>query len=122
MNLAVAQELRVLQAGDQPQHARLLAELQVVLKADQVVGVGAQIFLAQLHHGVGHVAGARIAQAHRLHRAEAQGVAAAARDLFDRQAALEVVQVLPVLGVDRLRLEQRVEKAVVLFRVIGQLM
>ena len=59
--------------------------------------------------------GARIAQADRLHRPEAQRVAAAARDLFDRQAALEVVQVLPIFGVDRLRFQQRVEKAVVLF-------
>ena len=90
MDLAEAQELGVLQAGDQAQDARLLAELHMVLEADQVEALGAQILLAELHHGPGTPAGARIVEAHRLHGAEAQGVAAAARDLLDGQAGLEV--------------------------------
>ena len=36
MDLAEAQELGVFQAGNHAQDARLLAELQVVLEADQV--------------------------------------------------------------------------------------
>ena len=60
MNLAVAQEARILQPGNQPQHSRLLAKLQVILKSDQVVGIRAQILLPQLHDGVRHLAGARI--------------------------------------------------------------
>ena len=56
VDLPVAQEPRVLQAGNQAQHAGLIAELQVILKADQVVGIGAQIFLPQLHHSVGNAA------------------------------------------------------------------
>ena len=55
MNLPVAQEARIFQAGDQPQHARLLAEAEMVLEADQIVGVGAQILLPELHHRVGHL-------------------------------------------------------------------
>ncbi len=41
MDLAVAQEGRVFEAGDEAEDAGLLAELEVVLEADEVVGVGA---------------------------------------------------------------------------------
>ena len=60
MDLAEAQELGVLEPGNQAQNARLLAEPQLILKADQVEAVGAQILLAQLHDGPGPAAGARI--------------------------------------------------------------
>ena len=45
MNLPVAQKMRMLEARDHAQDPRLFAELEMILKADQVVGVGAQIFL-----------------------------------------------------------------------------
>ena len=45
MDLSIAQEAGILKAGNQPQHAGLLAEFQMVLKADQVVGIRSQIFL-----------------------------------------------------------------------------
>ncbi len=48
VDLAVAEEVRVLEAGDQAQDACLLAELEVVLEADEVVGVGAEVFLPKL--------------------------------------------------------------------------
>src|SRR5271163_754032 len=96
MNLSVAEEARVFEAGDQTQHARLLAEFQVILEADEVVGIGTQIFLAQLYDGVRHSAGARVFEADWLHGAETERVASAARDLFDGQAAFEVVEILPV--------------------------
>ena len=54
VNLPVAQEARILESGDQAQDAGLLAELQMILKSDEVVGIGAQIFLAQLHDCVRH--------------------------------------------------------------------
>jgi len=76
----------------------LLAELEMVLKAYHIVGIGTQVLLPELYHSVGHLSGARIAQADRLHRTEAQRIAAAAGNLFNRQAALEVVQVLPNLS------------------------
>ena len=112
MNLPVAQEARIFEAGNQPQHPRLLAKFQMILKAHQVIAVRAQIFLAQLHHGPGRLAGARIAQAHRLHRAKAQRVAAAPGQHFDGQAALEVIGSLPLLCLGRLGRQQRIQKAV----------
>jgi len=60
MDLAIAQELRLLKTRNHSQDAFLLAELKVVLETDQVVAVGAQVLLAQLHHGVRHAAGARV--------------------------------------------------------------
>ena len=78
MNLPVAQEARILEPRNQPQHPCLIVPLQVILKSDEVVAVGAEIFFAQLHHGPGYFAGSRIAQADGLHRSEAQRVASAA--------------------------------------------
>ena len=118
MDLAEAQELGVLEARDQAQDARLLAELHVVLKSDQVEALGAQIFLAKLHDGPGTAAGARVVEAHRLHGAEAQRVAAAARDLLDRQAGLEVAGVVfGNVGGDGVGLQQLVDEMLVLVAV-----
>ncbi len=114
MDLAEAQEFCLLQAGNQAQHPRLLAEFQVVLQADQVVGVGAQVLAAQLHHRPGHLAGARIAQADRLHGAKAQRFPAAPRQFLDGQAAFEVFQLLPFLALDRFGRNQGIVEAVVL--------
>ena len=60
MDLSVAQEFGVLQARDHAQNAFLFAELQMVLEADEVITIGAQIFHAQLDAGVGAAACARI--------------------------------------------------------------
>ena len=118
MDLAEAEELGVLEAGDQAQDARLFAELHVVLEADQVEALGAQVFLAELHDGPGAAAGARVGQAHGLHGAEAQGVAAAARDLFDGQAGFEVGGVVfGDVGGDGLGFEQLVDETLVLVAV-----
>ena len=119
MNLAVAQEARVFEAGNEAQDASLLAELEMILEADEVVAVGAQILFAQLHDGPGSFAGARIAQANGLHGTEAEGVAAAAGQHFDGQAAFEIVELLPFLGFGGFGGEQRVEKAVELLAVHG---
>ena len=90
----------------------------MVLEADQVETLRAQVFLAELDHGPRPAAGARIVQAHRLHRAEAQGVAAAARDLLDRQAGLEVAGVVfGNVGGDGLGLQQLVDEVLVLVAV-----
>ena len=110
MNLPVAEEARVFKAGNEAQHAGLIAPLEVVLKADEVVAVGAQVFFAQLHDGPGSFAGAWVAQADGLHGAEAQGVAAAAREHFNGQAALEVFELLPLFALGGLGGDERVEK------------
>ena len=115
MDLPVAQEAGVFQARNQPQHARLVAVFQVILKADQVVGVGTQVFLPELHHGVRPAAGARIVQAHGLHGPKAQRVPSAAGNLFDRQAAFKVIQVFPVVALHGLGGDQGIVKAVIFF-------
>src|SRR5207244_3975650 len=79
VNAPVAQELRSREAGDQPEHALLLRDAQPRLEAHQVPHLRRAVLLAQLHHGVGLLAPAGVHQTHRLHRAEAQDVVAAAR-------------------------------------------
>src|ERR1035438_4269200 len=119
MNLAEAQEARILKPGNQAQYAGLLAKFEMVLESDQVVAVGAQILLAQLHHGPGGLAGAGIAQADWLHGAEAEGVAASPGEDLDGQAAFEVLQLLPLFGLGGLGGQQRIEKTVELLAVHG---
>src|SRR5208283_4835568 len=103
MNLPVAQELCVFESWNPSQDSCLLAEFEVVLETDNVIGVGAQVLLAQLYDRIRSLTGVRVAQADRLHRPEAQRVAPAACNLLNRQAALEVIQVFPIFGINRLR-------------------
>src|SRR3954451_7384050 len=117
MNLAVAQESRIFQTRDQAEDARLLGESQMILKADDVVGIGAQIFLSKLHNSIRATSGAGIDEADRLHGPKAQRVAPAASDLLDGQATLKVIQLLPVAVLNRFGGEQRVEEAVVLLAI-----
>src|SRR5579885_3247628 len=87
----------------------------MILEADEVVGVGHQILLAELDGGVRLAPGARVAQAHRLHRPEAQRVAPAAREFFERQTSLEPARLLEALQGYALRRDERVVEARVLF-------
>src|ERR1700738_2508836 len=113
MNLPKANEFGLLGAGDTTKHAFLLAELEMVLKTNQVVAVGKQILLPELHNGEGLAIGARIAKANRLHRTVTQGVAPATRKLLDGQAALEVHRLSELVKRNRFGSEQRlVEPAV----------
>src|SRR6266566_6179688 len=64
----------------------------MILKADEVVAVGAEVLLAELHDGVGPLACFGVGQAGGLHGAEAEGVAAAAGGLFNGEAAFEVFE------------------------------
>src|ERR1700716_116319 len=83
VDLAVAEKRRVLEAGDELQDAVLFAVLQVILEADEVVAVGAEVLLTELDDGVGPAAGLRVGEADGFHGAEAEGVAATAGGLFD---------------------------------------
>ena len=60
MDLAVAEKLGILESGDHAQDALLLAELQMILEAYQVITVSTQILQAQLDRGVRPPAGARV--------------------------------------------------------------
>src|SRR5580700_10190315 len=110
MDLAEAEEFGAFQTGDHAQDARLLAELQVILEADQVVTFGAQVFLAQLYHGVGPAASSRIAQTHGLHRTKTQRVATAARDLLDGEAGFKERRIVRDVRRNGARGDQRVDE------------
>ena len=98
VDLAVAEEVGVFEAGDEAEDSVLLAELEVVLEADEVVAVGAEVFLAELDYGVGPAAGFGVGEAYGLHGAEAEGVAASAGGLFDGEAAFEVLEFFEFLS------------------------
>ena len=115
MDLPITQEAGVFEPGNQTQDTCLLAEFQMILETDQVVGIGPQILLPQLHRCVRNAPGSRIFQSDRLHGAEAQSVAAAPGDLFDGQAAFKVIQLLPFTLFDRLCCQQGIVEAVVFF-------
>ena len=55
-----ARELGLLEAGNQTQHARLLAPFELGLKAHEAEVIAGEVVLTQLHDGVRHRAGARI--------------------------------------------------------------
>jgi len=65
VDLAVAQEGGVFEAGNEAEDARLFAELEVILEADQIVGVRAEVLLAELDDGVGPAAGSWVGEARR---------------------------------------------------------
>src|SRR5258708_5395791 len=91
MNLTELQKLCALETGNQLQHTFLITELQMVLKAHQVVTVCHQIFLPQLYGCVRNSAGSWIDQSYRFHRTKTQRVAATSGHLFDWQAAFKVL-------------------------------
>ena len=65
--------------------------------------VAGEIVLPQLHDGKRRAAGARIDEADRLHRPEAQRVAAAVRHHLDRQTAFEELLLVEVVNGCRFR-------------------
>ena len=79
--------------------------------------VPSAIVLAQLDDGVRLlVRPVRIGEPDRLHRPPAQRVAAALRHHLDRQAAVEIGGLLPVVERHAVAGEERVEEGVVLAR------
>src|ERR1700728_2588055 len=113
MDLSVAQEARVSQAGDEAQHGCVLSELQMILKSDEIVRIRAQIFLPQLYDCKGHLAGARIFQSNGLHGPETKSVAAAASDLLDGKTSFEVVELFPIAFLNGLRGYERIKEIAV---------
>ena len=92
VDLAVAEEGGVLEAGDEAKDSLLFGILQVVLEAYEIIGVGPEVLLTELHAGVGPAAGLRVGEADGLHGAETERVAASARGLFDGKAAFEILE------------------------------
>ena len=75
---------------------------------------GAQVFPAELRYRIGALARARVLEADRLHRPEAQRVHAAPRELLDGQTALEIVRVVELLPMMLLRAGERFMESQVL--------
>ena len=122
MDGAEAQELRVLESGDDPEHALLLGIAKARLEADEIPHAAGAILHAQLHDGVRLAAGARIDEADRLHRPEAQRLASALRHLLGGHAPLEVRHGVELVRRGLVGVRERVEKGLVLLaRSIGQL-
>ena len=115
MHHAEAHELCLLEARNQPQHARLSAPFDLRLEADEAEVIAGEIVLPQLHGGVGLPSGARIDQPDRLHRTEAERVVAAMRHHLDRQTAFEEPLLVEVVNRGRFRGNERVVEAIVLF-------
>ena len=112
---AEADELGLLEPGNQPQHARLLAPFDLRLEADEAEVIAGEVVLPQLHGGVRLAAGARIDQADRLHRSEAQRVAR--RDAPSPRSAGSLRRTAPCRSRGRSptpRVTQRVVEALVL--------
>ena len=101
VNLSVAQEAGVFEPGDQAEHSRLLAELQMILKTLDVVTGLHQVFLPELNNGVRSAARGRIVQTDGAHRTETKCVDSTPRQFFDRQAGLEITRFLEFMNCHR---------------------
>ena len=89
--------------GISAKHAALLGIGHLGLKADEIIERPFAILLAQLHHRVGPLAGARIDQADSAHWTEGQRFLAAVGHLFDGHAAFEGHETLETMGRHPLR-------------------
>src|SRR5919199_1249199 len=114
MHDAHAGEVGTLHARYGPEDALLLAPLQARLEAHHVEESPLGVILPELHHRVGLLAGPRVRQPDRLHRAEAQGLVAAAGYGLHGEASLEVHILLKVLYRGELRGGEGFDEGVVL--------
>src|SRR5262249_11873429 len=112
---AKPRELRVLEAWDRAEDARLLAVLELGLKPDDVEEGPEPVVLAQLNDGIGlDVRRMRVGEAERFHRAVAQSFAAALRHHLDGQATVEIGR-LPVVESNLVAAEQGFDERLVSF-------
>ena len=115
MQAAEPGELRLLQPRDHPEDADLLGIFQLGLESHHVEQAAQRIVLAQLDHRMGPPAALGFGQAHRLHRAEAQGLAPARRHHLDGQAAVEIGRArFPFLEFGLVARQQRIDEGLVL--------
>src|SRR5207244_11117234 len=107
----------MLEAGDHAEDAALLRIRHLRLEADYVEEPTLRVVLAELDAGMRALGGARVDEAHRAHRAEGERVAAPARHLLDRHAALEVDAALELPRRHLLGLRHRLDERMVLLAV-----
>jgi hypothetical protein len=114
MHHAEAYEFGVPQAGNHPQHAGLIAPLDLSLEADKAEMVGRERVLSQLHDRKRNPTGAGVGQADRLHRSESEGLAAAMGHHFDGQTPFEELRTVEVVHGGRLGRDECVVERLVL--------
>ena len=116
MNAAEPRELGLFQSRNGAEDAHLFAMLQLGLEADHVEQRAELVVLAKLHDGIGlHRRIVRVGEAERLHRPVAQRLAPALRHHLDRQAAVEIGRRrFPVVERDLVAREQCVDEGRVL--------
>ena len=119
MHDAVAEELRLPKARNQPEDAALLRPGEVCLEADEVVGGVGGVLGPELDGGPGAPAGPGVGEAHGLQRAEAEGLVSRSSDLLHGLAGAEEVGLLELAGDDALGGEKRLKEGVVLFLIHG---
>ena len=110
MNATEAQELGSFQARNRAEDFLLGASLQARLEAHEIPHLRRAIFLTQLHDRVGLATGLRIDEADRLHRPKAQCLEPALRHFLDRQAALEIGDLVKLMSHPRRVLIARDER------------
>ena len=116
MNAAEPRELGVLQPRNGAEDAHLLGVLQLGLEAHHVEQRAELVVLAKLHDRVGlHRRIVRIGEAERLHRPVAQRFRPALRHHLDRQAAVEIGRDgFPLVERGLVAGDQRVDEALIL--------
>ena len=114
MDHAETDELGLFQTGNQPEHPGLLAPFQLRLKAHEAEVIAGQIVLPQLHRGERRTTGARIHQADRLHRSEAQRVNTAMGHDLDGQTPFEESLLVEVVHRRRFRVDEGLVESTVL--------
>ncbi|OQC34704.1 MAG: hypothetical protein BWX64_02735 [Acidobacteria bacterium ADurb.Bin051] len=119
VDLAEADELRPLEPRQEAQDPLLFGPLQARLETDEVVLALGEVLAPQLRDRP-RPAPVRGAQAHRLERAEAQGLLAAPGELFDRQTALEEERLLEIAQRHHLGREERLAEGAVALPVEGR--
>ncbi len=108
MEAAEAGELRVLQTRDHAEDIGLDGVAKPRLEADHVVERAERIILPELDDRVGLLVWlVPVGKADRLHRPVSEGLGPAFGHHLDRQAALEIWDLLPVVMLVRLAGEER---------------
>jgi hypothetical protein len=100
VNAAEAQEVGLLETGNRAENCTLRPRFKACLETDQVPHLRGAIFLAQLHHRIRLAARLGIDEADGLHRPKAQGLDPTLRHLFNRQTALEIRHLVPLVAGD----------------------
>jgi hypothetical protein len=115
MQAAKAGEFGALQSRNHAEYSALFAVAQLGLEPDHVEQRTELVVLPKLNHRIGlFVRSMRIGKTDRLHRPETQRLPSAFRHHFNGQTAVEIGRVFPLLELDLLGSEQRVNKRFVL--------